>query len=125
MKEAVKMNPQGEHRSRRDALWRSACALLVLAASAALAVGCPPAAAEDTIDLAGVWKFKGDWEEKGQVEGWQKSDFDDSQWQSLHVPGDWEEQGIMTGNPRWPSTILNDGYNGYAWYRRHFAVPAD
>jgi hypothetical protein len=86
---------------------------------------CAPAAAEDAINLEGPWRFKGDWEETGQVEGWQRPDFDDSQWRALHVPGTWEEQGITTPNPRWPSTKSGDGYNGYAWYRRGFAVPLD
>jgi hypothetical protein len=85
----------------------------------------PFAAAADTIDLSGPWKFKGDWSESGIAEGWDKPEFDDSQWSELNVPGAWEEQGITTPNPRWPSTEENDGYNGFAWYRRHIPLPDD
>jgi len=77
------------------------------------------------IDLTGVWRFSGDWLENGLAEGWHQPEFDDSEWRSLHVPGSWEDQGITTNNPRWPSTKPSDGYNGYAWYRRHFTVPAE
>jgi hypothetical protein len=81
--------------------------------------------AQTTIDLSGPWQFKGDWEESGLAQGWEKPELNDADWRQLHVPATWEEQGIMTPNPRWPSTIANDGYNGYAWYRRHVTVPAD
>ncbi len=89
----------------------------------------PPAATtetgSDTIDLAGGWEFKGDWMEDGLSQGWQKPEFDDSSWQTLTAPGAWEEQGVNTPNPRWPSQMEDDGYNGYGWYRRHVLVPAD
>ena len=86
-----------------------------------------PGLPTNTLDLSGDWKFKGDWAEDGLAQGWQKPDYDDSQWRTLRVPGTWEEQGIMTANPRWPSAQpeADDGYNGYAWYRRHFTVAAD
>jgi hypothetical protein len=81
--------------------------------------------AQTTIDLTGPWHFKGDWEESGLGQGWEKPEFNDADWRQLHVPATWEEQGIMTPNPRGPSTGANDGYNGYAWYRKHVTVPAD
>ena len=87
--------------------------------------GQQPAPVGDTLDLAGVWKFKGDWIESGLGEGWQKPEYEDTAWKDLQVPGSWEEQGINTPNPRWPSEQPDDGYNGYAWYRKHFTVPAD
>jgi hypothetical protein len=86
--------------------------------------GQQPAPVGNTLDLAGVWKFKGDWIESGLGEGWQKPEYDDTAWKDLQVPGSWEEQGINTPNPRWPSEEPDDGYNGYAWYRKHFTVPA-
>ena len=89
----------------------------------------PPAATtgsgSDTIDLAGAWKFKGDWMEDGLSQGWQKVEFNDASWQVLTAPGKWEDQGVKTANPRWPSQQPDDGYNGYGWYRRHVLVPAD
>ena len=87
--------------------------------------GQQPALVGDTLDLSGTWKFKGDWLESGLGEGWQKPEHDDTAWKDLQVPESWEEQGIVTSNPRWPSEKPDDGYNGYAWYRKHFSVPAD
>lgn len=81
--------------------------------------------AQTTINLSGPWQFKGDWEESGLAQGWENPELNDADWRQLHVPATWEEQGIMTPNPRWPSTGANDGYNGYAWYRTHVTVPAD
>ena len=77
------------------------------------------------IDLSGSWKFKCDWLETGLADGWQQPEFDDSDWQDLNVPGAWEKQGITSGHTRWPGNMPEDGYNGYAWYRRHITVPAD
>jgi hypothetical protein len=77
----------------------------------------------ETIDLSGVWRFKGDWLESGLSEGWYKPEFDDSEWRELHVPGSWESQGINTNNPRWPVKTDECGYNGFAWYRKQFSVP--
>jgi hypothetical protein len=87
--------------------------------------GQQPTPVGDTLDLSGTWKFKGDWLESGLGEGWQKPEHDDLAWKDLQVPQSWEEQGIATPNPRWPSQQPDDGYNGYAWYRTHFTVPAD
>src|SRR5574340_46656 len=99
------------------------------AAPAASAQPALPAATaglgSDTIDLAGAWKFKADWSESGLSQSWQKPEFDDSSWQALTAPGKWEEQGVNTVNPRWPGEQPDDGYNGYAWYRRHVVVPTD
>ena len=97
-----------------------------VSAPATIAVPEPKATpAQATLDLSGPWKFKGDWDESGLGQGWEKPELNDSDWRQLHVPARWEEQGVMTPNPRWPSTVANDGYNGYAWYRRHVTVPAD
>jgi hypothetical protein len=79
----------------------------------------------ETIDLSGVWKFKGDWLESGLSEGWYQPEFDDSEWRELHVPASWESQGVDTNNPRWPVKTDECGYNGFAWYRKHFSVPED
>jgi len=84
-----------------------------------------PVLAADVIDLSGAWKFKADWAENGLAAGWQKTEFDDSAWRDILVPGNWEDQGVKTNNPRWPAGGPDDGYNGYAWYRRHVQLPAD
>ncbi len=86
--------------------------------------GAQPSPDGSMVDLIGSWKFKTDREENGEALGWQKPEFDDSTWAMLNVPEYWEEQGIKINNPRWPAAEPDDGYNGYAWYRRHFTVPA-
>ncbi len=54
--------------------------------------------------LEGYWKFS-----IGDDERWKNPGYDDSEWQSIHVPASWESQGY------------ND-YNGYAWYRRNIRI---
>lgn len=97
------------------------------AAAAAVEEAAPQPApvVNGAIDLSGVWRFKGDWDEGGLAAGWQRPDHDDSEWRELYVPASWESQGILTNNPRWPAATPEDGYNGYAWYRRDVVVPAD
>ena len=38
-----------------------------------------------------------------------KQNFDDSKWDEIFVPANWEDEGYP-------------GYDGYAWYRKHFHV---
>lgn len=80
--------------------------LLIMSALCWLAI--PTAGAQSVVrldNLAGPWKF-----EAGDNMMWAKKDFSDRDWESLHVPGAWEEQGYA-------------GYDGYAWYRKHFRTP--
>ncbi|MFB3882095.1 MAG: sugar-binding domain-containing protein [Armatimonadota bacterium] len=91
---------------------------------AAAAKPTQPPAVGDVIDLSGAWKFRGDWTEGGIAEGWQNPTYDDASWKELQVPASWESQGVTTSNPRWPTTEEGDGYNGYAWYRKHVTIPA-
>ena len=83
-------------------------AVVVAAATLALA---PPATAAPTadpgsvsIDLDGVWRFA-----KGDDPAYADPAFDDSAWADIVVPGD--------GTPF-------DDYDGYAWYRLDFTLPA-
>jgi sialate O-acetylesterase len=66
------------------------------------------AAAEDwksVLDLRGKWKFElGDDEKRANVA------FNDSKWGEIFVPSPWEDEGYP-------------GYDGYAWYRKHFRLP--
>jgi hypothetical protein len=68
------------------------------------------AAAEDwksVLDLRGKWKFEvGDDENRASVA------FNDSKWNEIFVPAAWEDEGYP-------------GYDGYAWYRKHFRLPSD
>jgi broad specificity phosphatase PhoE len=61
----------------------------------------------DYYSLAGKWHINA-----GDDEAWAAIDLDDSQWKSTEVPGGWE------------SDALPD-YDGIAWYRHRFAVPAE
>jgi len=56
------------------------------------------------VDFRGQWKFK-----LGDNEKWEKQNFDDSKWDEIFVPANWEDEGYP-------------GYDGYAWYRKHFRV---
>ncbi len=59
------------------------------------------------IALDGEWKFK-----TGTNNTWSKSEFDDTRWKLMPVPGSWKNHGI-------------GDFLGYGWYRRVFNVPAD
>ena len=58
------------------------------------------------VDLRGNWKF-----EIGDQEKFSDPKFDDSKWEEIFVPEVWENEGYP-------------GYDGYAWYRKKFTVPA-
>ncbi len=58
------------------------------------------------IDLSGDWRF-----EIGDNPAYSKFDFNDKSWEVIHVPNMWENEGFP-------------GYDGYAWYRLHFSLPA-
>lgn len=55
--------------------------------------------------LSGYWKFS-----IGDNMDWAAVDYDDSDWDEIHVPVSWEREGY-------------DDYNGYAWYRKRFKLP--
>ncbi len=54
------------------------------------------------INLIGQWKFK-----TRNKDEYKESDFDDSDWDNIMVPGEWENQGYRN-------------YDGCAWYRKTF-----
>ncbi|HEX8061157.1 MAG TPA: beta galactosidase jelly roll domain-containing protein [Cyclobacteriaceae bacterium] len=57
--------------------------------------------------LMGNWKFQ-----LSDDINWAKEDFDDSKWENIAVPASWENQGFRD-------------YDGFAWYRKKFALPKD
>ena len=59
-----------------------------------------------SIDIEGEWSIQ-----KGDNPDWAKSDYDDSKWDKVEVPGPWE--------------ILYTDYDGFGWYRFHFKIPAE
>jgi sialate O-acetylesterase len=42
---------------------------------------------------------------------WKNAGFNDENWENIKVPSPWENEGF-------------NGYDGYAWYRKHFKIPA-
>lgn len=54
------------------------------------------------LNLRGHWKFT-----LGDSSAWSNPRFDDGDWSEIYVPSSWEEEGYP-------------GYDGYAWYRKHF-----
>ncbi len=58
-----------------------------------------------SLDLSGEWKFS-----NVRKRGITRPDFDDSDWNTITVPGKWENQGYAS-------------HDGYAWYRTKFTLP--
>jgi hypothetical protein len=56
------------------------------------------------LNLRGEWKI-----ELGDDMKWADPKFNDSKWDNIKVPSPWEDEGYP-------------GYDGYAWYRKHFTV---
>ncbi|HTR82668.1 MAG TPA: beta galactosidase jelly roll domain-containing protein [Bacteroidota bacterium] len=59
------------------------------------------------VDFRGQWKFK-----LGDKPAWADPKLDDSKWDQIFVPANWEDEGYP-------------GYDGYAWYRKHFRISSD
>lgn len=56
------------------------------------------------LNLRGEWRI-----ELGDNMKWAASKLDDSKWDKIRVPRPWEDDGYP-------------GYDGYAWYRKHFTI---
>lgn len=84
---------------------------------------------EEWGNLAGEWLFRTDPQEVGEREGWHQPDFKEVGWRKIEVPGGWEEQGVTDPRPGQPPKPKNGlpwtDYDGVAWYRLHFIVPAE
>jgi beta-glucuronidase len=63
--------------------------------------------------LNGEWLFAVDVRDVGRSEGWADHDYDDSGWRTETVPHTW---GVMAEYA---------DYDGIAWYRRRFTLPAE
>jgi hypothetical protein len=57
------------------------------------------------------WLFRTDPQQVGDKEGWMQPALDESAWRDIPVPAAWEK------------TAVGD-YDGVAWYRVHFTIPA-
>ncbi len=79
--------------------------ILLLAASSLLAI--ENKIPKQIVDLRGNWKF-----EIGDNRRYADPMFDDKKWGEIFVPANWENEGFP-------------GYDGYAWYRKSFTLPAE
>ena len=59
---------------------------------------------EKIVNLDGDWKFS-----IGDDTLWANPKYDDDNWEKITAPSSWENEGYH-------------GYNGYAWYRKHFSI---
>jgi len=66
---------------------------------------------EFVADLPKVWKFKTDPKQEGDKLGFAAADYKDADWRSIEINMWWEEQ-------------IKEAYDGWAWYRCTFQVPA-
>lgn len=80
-------------------------------------------------NLDGEWLFRTDPHEQGIDEGWSTVEADDAAWLTLRAPGYWEPQGITDArpgkDPQPKGRVPWTDYDGVAWYRLHFTVPAE
>ena len=66
-----------------------------------------------SLPLSGEYRFAADADGAGEDEGWTAPNFDDSGWTAVTVPHTW---GVMQDHSE---------YDGLAWYRRTFTLPAE
>jgi beta-glucuronidase len=71
-----------------------------------------PVVPAESISLSGEWRFAVDPNNAGERTGWTGSGLDDSHWKAVTVPHTW---GVMAEHA---------DYDGVAWYRRTFTLPA-
>ncbi|MDR0327151.1 MAG: NPCBM/NEW2 domain-containing protein, partial [Planctomycetaceae bacterium] len=65
-----------------------------------------------------VWSFNPGWRfYKGNIDGAEKPDFDDSDWEAANLPHGMEILGFNQSGGR--------NYQGPAWYRKSFEIPAE
>lgn len=81
--------------------------IFILIAATSLLFGLEAKNEKQLVDLRGNWKF-----EIGDNKKYADPDFNDKQWSDVFVPADWENEGFA-------------GYDGYAWYRKSFVLPAE
>jgi hypothetical protein len=63
-------------------------------------------AGDAVFPMGGPWRFR-----TGDDPGYAAREYDESAWETIAVPGNWEDAG-------------HPGYDGFAWYRTRFTVPA-
>ncbi len=81
---------------RKEMGWIGAVLMLLMSLSA------NAANLDQVLSLRGQWKFT-----IGDDMKYASPRYDDSSWEDIYVPSHWEDEGFH-------------GYDGYAWYRKHF-----
>ncbi len=89
----------------------NARAITAAAIAALIYCGIPGSAGaqnwKQLVDLRGTWKF-----EIGDDMHRAEPGFNDASWENIYAPAAWEDEGFP-------------GYDGYAWYRKHFQSSPD
>ena len=67
---------------------------------------------EVSISLNGLWSFKADYYNNGEGQAWFGTDFNDSDWDKLPVPGNWDLRNEYAN------------FTGKGWYRTTFETPS-
>ena len=103
---------------RRSLILRLSCALglLAVALTTATAASLLPNLHERRLLFNDDWRFY-----RGNVEGAQVPEFDDSQWRGVQLPHDWAIEGPFS-----PKLNPHTGalpFFGTAWYRKSFQLP--
>lgn len=102
-------------------------ATLLMVSAASCPTHSPRVLADDWGNLEGAWLFRTDPEERGEAEGWHRLDTAGG-WRVLTAPGNWEAQGVTDARPgaapKPKGNLPWTDYDGVAWYRLVFTVPA-
>jgi len=87
--------------------------VIILALSTAVTAYAPPASNRHKFNFNAGWRVT-----KGDPNGAQQPDFDDSSWELVTTPYAFNEDDAF-------KIRMNQVYNGLGWYRKHFKVPAE
>lgn len=96
-------------------------AAIAAVAMVAIATGVS-AAAEDSLQTSGRTSFNADWRfHKGNAEGAERPEFDDTYWRHLRLPHDWAIEGPF--DIKYNARCGGLPFHGIGWYRKTFSVP--
>jgi beta-glucuronidase len=112
----VHVNEGGRALLTRRRLFLAGASLPLLSQSVSTAQSnpaSPPPKDQESVPLDGLWKFRLDPDNNGQVEGLPMADARANSWREVRVPHTWQ---VEPGNTE---------YRGVAWYRRDFEAPQE
>ncbi len=91
----------------------AACLFLFVSSTLGLAAFTPPASIRNKFNFNAGWRVT-----KGDPNGAQQPQFDDSAWKQVTTPYAFNEDDAF-------KIRMNQVFNGIGWYRKHFMVPAE